>query len=226
MNGNTVTRAFKIPNRLDSTLLLISLGIIIGLMVGPRLFPDSQGYISFNQSRTILYPMIISFFRLFFGSYGLNILACVQLVAVLLATQLLSKTIVRVFDLSERYILWMFILGMMPWIMDKDLRFATAILTDPFTYLFYVLFITGLFRLSKKYSHKRFIFTISLMMLMQLMRPQMLFVLSGYMVWALYWCFYKKEGKTALLVMLVSIFCAGITMQINDFAHQYVFNKG
>lgn len=199
---------------------------MVGFIAGPRMFPDSSGYIAFDQSRTILYPIVIASFRGLFGSYGLNVLAVVQLIAVLLATQRLSQWVISVFNLPKRYVLWVFLFGMIPWVMGKELRFATSILTEPLTYALYVPFMISLFQSSKKHSHLTLGLSVILMMLMLLIRPQMLFVLAGFIVWALYVYFYKKDRKKAVLGVLISFICAGMALQINDLAYQYVFNKG
>ena len=207
-------------------IFIIPLFLIISFIFlsffGVTTFPDSSSYINSNQVRTSGYPIIIQVFEIIFKDNGLLCLAYSQIFLWLYSSFYFSKEISKVFNLSNFFIIFFWLIMCIP--LNPLHQFGNAILTESFSFIGLIWFLIFLFRTFHKDLLNEYLVLILILVITQLIRPQMLF-LSFFLIVISFFLFLIKKKEKAWIYTICAVLSFLFSSNINKTYHYFKHDR-
>ena len=191
--------------------LLIS--IISLLLFDPRIFPDSEGYISYDPARSFGYPLLI-----FLLNKNLKFVMFLQIFLSTFSCQLFVFKVKNLFNFNY---LTAFVLSLI--LVIIGIKVGLNILTESLSFSLYLLSLFFLIRLIEKGYFRDLLFSSLMIFFAILIRPQLLFAVTHLLLISIYFIS-KPEKKFFFLILPVLSVLFILPNKLNNLSNS-IFNN-
>lgn len=181
-----------------------------------KIYPDSIGYIEGQPIRSAGYPLIVSFFEMLFGSYGLQVLNIVQLLIILGVIVYLLNYLKKAFKLSDLTLLLLSFL-----FYYALYRIGNGIATEPLALALFLLCIKFLLQFIFEHSLKAILQYFIILSLLILIRAQFYFLYPVTLIVIMY-LYYKNRDMKLMLSSLIFMVLTVISLNVVDRTYHYM----
>ena len=211
----SLKKIFVIPLFLITSLIYL-------FFFGVSTSPDSLSYITGDKVRTAGYPIIIQIFKMIFMDNGLLYLAYSQIFLWLYSSFYFSNEISKVFNLSNFFTVFFWLIMCIP--LNPLDQFGNSILTESFSFIGLIWFLIFLFRTFQKDILSEYLILILILVLMQLIRPQMQF-LSFFLIIISFFLFFIKKKEKAWFYIVCAFLSFLFSSNINKAYHYFKHDR-
>lgn len=197
-------------------------GVIIAFFIGvaitcpPKLYGDSEQFISMHVHREPVYPLFLWFFRTLFGeNIYLNIAAWAQNLLNAFASIIFLRFFVKEFELNhlKKVLATIFILLphiMTPLMSQAHIVLSSAVMNEAIGLPLFLLYIVVLLDYIYRGKKSTLVGSVALGLLLSLIRGSMMITLIAWMLVVTVRFIYEKKWKFILLPLLAMLMLFGV----------------